>query len=126
LLPLEKQANITEKSPKVKKWSLLQLDITFSQVTFTACLIFFPFKHQLTYKKGIELSRRRVRKFWSEHRPNMSQFKNFPRQGITHNTLISFSNPQVTSQYLIYNVTNETNQDQIQANEKPAIAHSEI
>jgi hypothetical protein len=56
----------------------------------------------------------------------MSQFKNGQRQGITHNTLISFSNPQVTSQYLIYNVTNETNQDQIQANEKPAIAHSEI
>jgi hypothetical protein len=56
----------------------------------------------------------------------MSQFKNGQRQGITHNTLISFPNPQVTSQYLTYSVTDETSQDQIQANKKPAIQHPEI
>jgi hypothetical protein len=57
---------------------------------------------------------------------HLSQLKKSQRQGITHNTLISLSNPQVSSQYLTYSVTDETNQNQIQANEKPAIADPKI
>jgi hypothetical protein len=33
---------------------------------------------------------------------HLSQLKKGQRQGITHNTLITFSNPQVTSQYMSY------------------------
>jgi hypothetical protein len=76
-------------------WSLLQLHIIFLQLTYTACLIFFLSNSNLHTKRPLnfqEDSKKNLEQTLSQH---LSQFKNGQRQGITHNTLISFSNPQL-------------------------------
>jgi hypothetical protein len=117
-----KTRKYNEKVIQVKKWSLLQLHIIiFTTHLYNMSHIFF-FQTATRIQIGPWTSKKMSKKKLEQTPPqHLSQFKNGQSQSITHNTLISFSNPQINWQYITYSVSDETSQDQIKDHNNPAI-----
>jgi hypothetical protein len=116
-----KTRKYNEKVIQVKKWSLLQLHIIFYNSLIQHVSYFF-FQTATRIQRGPWTSKKMSKKKLDQTPPqHLSQFKNGQSQSIAHNTLISFSNPQINWQYITYNVSDETSQDQIKDHNNPAI-----